>query len=86
LHLLISNPFRLNQGSFQARYVLSLIMLSSSTRHNLPCYHLLKSIGSIDNSKFSKEDVGMKQAYKKGLLSEKEYKDARKNLMKKYND
>lgn len=25
-------------------------------------------------------------AYKKGLLSEKEYKDARKNLMKKYND
>jgi hypothetical protein len=37
-------------------------MLSSSTRHNFPCYHLLQSIGWINNSKFSKENVGMKPA------------------------
>jgi hypothetical protein len=33
-----------------------------------------------------KELQDLDDAYKKGLLSEKEYKDARKNLMKKYND
>jgi hypothetical protein len=33
-----------------------------------------------------KELQDLDDAYKKGLLSEKEYKEARKNLMKKYND
>ena len=33
-----------------------------------------------------KELQDLDDAYKKGLLSEKEYKDARKNLMKKYDD
>ena len=33
-----------------------------------------------------KELQDLDDAYKKGLLSEKEYKDARKNLMKKYED
>jgi hypothetical protein len=33
-----------------------------------------------------KELQDLDDAYKKGLLSEKEYKEARTNLMKKYND
>ena len=33
-----------------------------------------------------KELQDLDDAYKKGLLSESEYKDARKSLMKKYND
>jgi hypothetical protein len=33
-----------------------------------------------------KELQDLDDAYKKGLLSEKEYKEARKNLMKKYDD
>jgi hypothetical protein len=33
-----------------------------------------------------KELQDLDDAYKKNLLSEKEYKEARKNLMKKYND
>ena len=33
-----------------------------------------------------KELQDLDDAYKKGLLSEKEYKESRKNLMKKYND
>jgi len=33
-----------------------------------------------------KELQDLDDAYKKRLLSEKEYKEARKNLMKKYND
>lgn len=33
-----------------------------------------------------KELQDLDDAYKKGLLSENEYKDSRKNLMKKYND
>lgn len=33
-----------------------------------------------------KELQDLDDAYKKGLLSEKEYKESRKNLLKKYND
>ena len=33
-----------------------------------------------------KELQDLDDAYKKGLLSEKEYKEARKSLMKKYDD
>ncbi|HSO59866.1 MAG TPA: hypothetical protein VLR50_02420 [Desulfobacterales bacterium] len=33
-----------------------------------------------------KELQDLDDAYKKGLLSEKEYKESRKSLMKKYND
>jgi hypothetical protein len=33
-----------------------------------------------------KELQDLDDAYKKGLLSESEYKESRKNLMKKYND
>lgn len=33
-----------------------------------------------------KELQDLDDAYKKGLLSEKEYKEARSNLLKKYND
>jgi hypothetical protein len=33
-----------------------------------------------------KELQDLDDAYKKGLMSEKEYKESRKNLMKKYND
>jgi hypothetical protein len=33
-----------------------------------------------------KELQDLDDAYKKGLLSEKEYKESRKNLMNKYND
>jgi hypothetical protein len=41
---------------------------------------------STTTTTLGKELQDLDDAYKKGLLSEKEYKDARKNLMKKYND
>ena len=41
---------------------------------------------STTTTTLGKELQDLDDAYKKGLLSENEYKDARKNLMKKYND
>jgi hypothetical protein len=41
---------------------------------------------STTTTTLGKELQDLDDAYKKGLLSEKEYKEARKNLMKKYND
>jgi hypothetical protein len=38
------------------------------------------------NTTLGKELQDLDDAYKKGLLSEKEYKEAKKNLMKKYED
>jgi len=38
------------------------------------------------NQTLGKELQDLDDAYKKRLLSEKEYKEARKNLMNKYND
>jgi hypothetical protein len=41
---------------------------------------------STTTTTLGKELQDLDDAYKKGLLSEKEYTDARKNLMTKYND
>jgi hypothetical protein len=41
---------------------------------------------STTTTTLGKELQDLDDAFKKGLLSEKEYKDARKNLMKKYDD
>jgi hypothetical protein len=41
---------------------------------------------STTTTTLGKELQDLDDAYKKGLLSEKEYKDARKHLMKKYDD
>ena len=41
---------------------------------------------STTTTTLGRELQDLDDAFKKGLLSEKEYKDARKNLMKKYDD
>ena len=41
---------------------------------------------STTTTTLGKELQDLDDAFKKGLLSEKEYKDARKNLIKKYDD
>ena len=41
---------------------------------------------STTTTTLGKELQDLDDAFKMGLLSEKEYKDARKSLMKKYND
>ena len=41
---------------------------------------------STTTTTLGKELQDLDDAYKKGLLSEKEYKDTRKRLMKKYDD
>jgi hypothetical protein len=41
---------------------------------------------STTTTTLGKELMDLDDAYKKGLLSESEYKDARKRLMKKYDD
>ena len=41
---------------------------------------------STTTTTLGRELQDLDDAYKKGLLSEKEYKDDRKNLMKKYED
>jgi len=41
---------------------------------------------STTTTTLGRELQDLDEAYKKGLLSESEYKDARKSLMKKYDD
>ena len=68
--------------------VLSIVLLLASSGAMLGCGGGgtdVKQTTTVSTT-LGKELQDLDDAYKKGLLSEKEYKEARKNLLKKYND
>lgn len=66
--------------------VLAVFMLLACSGAMLGCGGGTDVKQQTTTTTLGKELQDLDDAYKKGLLSEKEYKDARKNLMKKYND
>jgi len=66
--------------------VLSVVLLLAYSGAMLGCGSSTDVKQQTTTTTLGKELQDLDDAYKKGLLSEKEYKDARKNLMNKYND
>jgi hypothetical protein len=67
--------------------VLALVMLLAYSGGMLGCGGGGADVKqSTITTTLGKELQDLDDAYKKGLLSEKEYKEARKQLMKKYDD
>ena len=66
--------------------VLAVVLLLAYSGAMLGCGGGTDVKQQTTTTTLGKELMDLDDAYKKGLLSEKEYKEARKNLMKKYED
>jgi hypothetical protein len=66
--------------------VLSIVLLLAYSGAMLGCGSDTDVKQQTITTTLGKELQDLDDAYKKGLLSESEYKDARKKLMKKYDD
>jgi hypothetical protein len=66
--------------------VLSVVLMVAVFGGMLGCGGGAEVRQTTNATTLGKELQDLDDAYKKGLLSEKEYKEARKNLMKKYDD
>ena len=66
--------------------VLAVVLLLACSGAMLGCGGGSDVKQTTTTTTLGKELQDLDDAYKKGLLSEQEYKDARKNLMKKYDD
>ena len=66
--------------------VLSIVLLLAYSGAMLGCGGGTDVKRQTTTTTLGKELQDLDDAYKKGLLSESEYKEARKKLMEKYND